>query len=192
MRRMSGRVSRTVRSFVSMLYRALSTNADCLSANLEQLYAFYYSLPRPPSSQAARDAALAQNTSNPISPLSSSPELPQHVSPSSTKSASGWDAYNARTEFSRQGVGIRTKAWRFTDINKDYSFSPTYPGKLVVPSRISDSVLAYAGKYRSKARIPTLTYLHWANQVSTIRIALAAGLILFRPPSPDLPNRWLG
>lgn len=78
----------------------------------------------------------------------------------------GWSTFNPRTEFARQGLGVRTKAWRFTDINKDYSFCPTYPGKLVVPSRISDSVLAYAGKYRSKGRIPALTYLHWANHVS--------------------------
>ena len=78
----------------------------------------------------------------------------------------GWDAFNPRAEFTRQGVGVRTKAWRFTDINKDYSFCPTYPAKLVVPSRISDNVLSYAGRYRSKARIPALTYLHWANHVS--------------------------
>ncbi|XAO22563.1 hypothetical protein I312_101336 [Cryptococcus bacillisporus CA1280] len=77
-----------------------------------------------------------------------------------------WTVFNHRTEFARQGLGTRTKAWRFTDINKDYSFSPTYPSKLVVPSRISDSTLTYAGKYRSKARIPALTYLHWANNVS--------------------------
>jgi hypothetical protein len=77
--------------------------------------------------------------------------------------------YNPRTEFARQGVGSRTRAWRFTDINRDYNFSPTYPAKLVVPTRISDSVLAYAAKYRSKARIPALSYLHWANQASITR-----------------------
>ncbi|OXG35166.1 myotubularin [Cryptococcus neoformans Ze90-1] len=81
----------------------------------------------------------------------------------------GWTVFNHRTEFARQGLGTRTKAWRFTDINKDYSFSPTYPSKLVVPSRISDSTLMYAGKYRSKARIPALTYLHWANNASITR-----------------------
>ena len=84
----------------------------------------------------------------------------------SDDSGAGWRVFNPRTEFARQGVGIRTKAWRFTDINRDYTFSPTYPNKLVVPSRISDSTLTYAGKYRSKARIPALTYLHWANHVS--------------------------
>ncbi|KAI6127781.1 phosphatases II [Pisolithus croceorrhizus] len=78
-------------------------------------------------------------------------------------SEGGWSVYSPRKEFGRMGVGSRTKAWRFTDINKDYQFSPTYPSLLAVPTRISDSTLAYAGKYRSKCRIPALTYLHWAN-----------------------------
>jgi myotubularin-related protein 6/7/8 len=85
------------------------------------------------------------------------------------------------------GVGTRTKAWRFTDINKDYSvrnppslptttrpliyfdqysqFCATYPARLVVPTKISDTTLQYAAKYRSKCRIPVLTYLHWGNYV---------------------------
>ena len=37
---------------------------------------------------------------------------------------------------------------------------------MIVPTRISDSVLQYAAKYRSKARIPVLTYLHRTNFVS--------------------------
>lgn len=80
------------------------------------------------------------------------------------------------------GLGTRVKTWRFTEVNKDYAvclsalhghmsapditqFCPTYPAKLVVPTRISDTTLQYASKYRSKCRIPVLTYLHWANYV---------------------------
>ncbi len=124
-----------------------------MADSLEQLYAFFYKPPTP------LPAGL--------------------VGP-------GWTVYNPREEFARMGVGSRTRAWRFTDINKDYSvrvglrrgagaqpltplvlqFSPTYPAKMmVVPAKISDAVLVYAGKYRSKARIPALTYLHWANHV---------------------------
>lgn len=33
----------------------------------------------------------------------------------------GWSIYSVREEFGRMGVGSRTKAWRFTDINKDYT-----------------------------------------------------------------------
>ncbi|KAJ7905782.1 protein-tyrosine phosphatase-like protein [Mycena olivaceomarginata] len=81
----------------------------------------------------------------------------------------GWSIYSPRDEFMRMGVGSRSKAWRFTDINKDYSFSPTYPSRLVVPTRISDTTLQYASKYRSKCRIPVLSYLHWANYGSITR-----------------------
>ncbi|KAI5828942.1 phosphatases II [Schizophyllum commune Tattone D] len=81
----------------------------------------------------------------------------------------GWSIYSPRAEFGRMGVGTRSKAWRFTDINKDYSFCPTYPARMVVPTRISDATLQYASKYRSKARIPVLTYLHWANYGSITR-----------------------
>jgi myotubularin-related protein 6/7/8 len=48
-------------------------------------------------------------------------------------------------------------------------YSPTYPAVLVVPSAISDSVLKYGAKYRSRARIPALTYLHPVNNCSITR-----------------------
>lgn len=81
----------------------------------------------------------------------------------------GWRIYDFKAEFARQGVGHRTKAWRFCDVNAGYGFSPTYPSLLCVPSRISDSTIRYAAKYRSKERIPALTYLHWGNLASITR-----------------------
>ncbi|KAI0636505.1 phosphatases II [Trametes polyzona] len=83
--------------------------------------------------------------------------------------SNGWSIYSPREEFMRMGVGTRSKAWRFTDINKDYSLSPTYPARLVVPTRISDTTIQYAAKFRSKCRLPVLTYLHWANYGSITR-----------------------
>ncbi|KAH8984042.1 phosphatases II [Lactarius akahatsu] len=83
--------------------------------------------------------------------------------------SNGWNIYSPREEFGRMGVGKRSKAWRFTDINKDYTFCPTYPSRLVVPTKISDSTLQYGAKYRSKCRVPALTYLHWANFGSITR-----------------------
>lgn len=57
----------------------------------------------------------------------------------------------------------RTSAWRFTGVNSSYEYCATYPASLVVPSKISDTTLNYGKTYRSKARIPGLVYLHWAN-----------------------------
>lgn len=48
-------------------------------------------------------------------------------------------------------------------------FSPTYPSTVVVPSAISDNTLNYAARYRSRARIPVLTYLHPVNDCSITR-----------------------
>ncbi|EED20079.1 protein phosphatase [Talaromyces stipitatus ATCC 10500] len=83
----------------------------------------------------------------------------------------GWQLYDARKEWNRQGVGREgsNANWRISTINADYSFSPTYPALLVVPSNISDNTLNYAGRYRSRARIPVLTYLHPVNNCSITR-----------------------
>ncbi|KAH9009888.1 Myotubularin-like phosphatase domain-containing protein, partial [Lactarius pseudohatsudake] len=106
--------------------------------------------------------------------------------------SNGWNLYSPREEFGRMGVGKRSKAWRFTDINKDYTFCPTYPSRLVVPTKISDSTLQYGAKYRSKCRVPALTYLHWANFVSLL-ISLVFGLLMGsrnRGASPVQVSRW--
>ncbi|KAF9567532.1 phosphatases II [Agrocybe pediades] len=89
--------------------------------------------------------------------------------PTPPLTSEGWTMYSPRDEYVRMGVGTRSKAWRFTDLNKDYNFCPTYPSRLVVPTRISDTTLQYASKYRSKCRIPILAYLHWANFGSITR-----------------------
>ncbi|KAJ3041739.1 hypothetical protein HDV00_008827 [Rhizophlyctis rosea] len=81
----------------------------------------------------------------------------------------GWSLYDPESEFTRLGVGTKTTNWRFSQINENYEFCPTYPRVLVVPSRISDNVLKYTGKFRSKARIPALSYLHRTNMASLTR-----------------------
>ncbi|KAI9024070.1 Myotubularin-like phosphatase domain-containing protein [Hyaloraphidium curvatum] len=84
-------------------------------------------------------------------------------------STGGWKVYDPAKEFARQGLGTATREWRLTDINDDYSFSPTYPRVLAVPAKISDAVLSYAVKFRSKGRLPALSYLHRKNMISITR-----------------------
>ncbi|EGO58196.1 hypothetical protein NEUTE1DRAFT_82509 [Neurospora tetrasperma FGSC 2508] len=83
----------------------------------------------------------------------------------------GWDLYDVRAEFRRQGISEKSRelGWRISTINKDYSFSPTYPALLIVPSKISDATLKYAASYRSRQRIPTLTYRHPVNNCTITR-----------------------
>ena len=84
---------------------------------------------------------------------------------------SGWDLYDAKAEWKRQGISDKgvDRGWRISKINTDYGFSPTYPALLPVPTTISDNTLNYAGKYRSRARVPVLTYLHPVNNCSITR-----------------------
>lgn len=84
---------------------------------------------------------------------------------------SGWAVYDPMREWRRQGIGDQSKKlnWRISTINKDYSFSPTYPALLPVPASISDVTLSHAGKYRSRARIPVLTYIHPVNNCTITR-----------------------
>jgi myotubularin-related protein 6/7/8 len=87
------------------------------------------------------------------------------------KELNGWDIYDAKAEWRRQGISEKgvDKGWRISKINTDYAFSPTYPALLPVPTTISDNVINYAGRYRSRARIPVLTYLHPVNNCSITR-----------------------
>lgn len=48
-------------------------------------------------------------------------------------------------------------------------FSPTYPALIPVPTSISDNTINYAGRYRSRARIPALSYLHPVNNCTITR-----------------------
>ncbi|KHO00823.1 protein phosphatase [Metarhizium album ARSEF 1941] len=83
----------------------------------------------------------------------------------------GWDFYDPKAEFRRQGISAKLpdKGWRVTTINKDYTFCDTYPAFLVVPSKISDNVLKYARDFRSRNRIPVLSYIHPVNNCTITR-----------------------
>ncbi|KAI4932590.1 hypothetical protein J4E85_002988 [Alternaria conjuncta] len=83
----------------------------------------------------------------------------------------GWDIYDARREWKRLGISPKDteKGWRISEVNVEYKYAPTYPALLVVPTNVSDSVLRYAGEYRSRQRIPALVYRHPINNCSITR-----------------------
>lgn len=87
------------------------------------------------------------------------------------KKVDGWNFYDPKAEFRRQGISekLPDKGWRVTTINKDFTFCDTYPAFLVVPSKISDNVLKYAREFRSRHRIPVLSYIHPINNCTITR-----------------------
>ncbi|KAL3900636.1 MAG: hypothetical protein SGCHY_001199 [Lobulomycetales sp.] len=74
--------------------------------------------------------------------------------------------YDVELEFTRQGL---TPAWRVSQINSNYAYCGSYPRVLVVPEKISDAVLKHIGNFRSKSRIPVLSYVHCSNGTSITR-----------------------
>ncbi|ETL89758.1 hypothetical protein L917_11344, partial [Phytophthora nicotianae] len=70
----------------------------------------------------------------------------------------GWRIYDAVAEFQRLGISSSTNRWRLSYVNEQYELCSTYPSILAVPASVSDSVLAVASKFRSKGRIPVLSW----------------------------------
>ena len=60
-------------------------------------------------------------------------------------------------EFARQGVATDSR-WRFTDANSSYDLCATYPPLLIVPAALSDARLKEGSRWRSKRRVPVLTW----------------------------------
>ncbi|XP_066583291.1 myotubularin-related protein 6 [Prorops nasuta] len=75
--------------------------------------------------------------------------LPQHV---------GWNFFNVQSEFQRQGVP--NEEWSLSYLNTNYELCDTYPKYLYVPSNCTNNVLTGSAKFRSRGRLPVLTYLH--------------------------------
>lgn len=82
-----------------------------------------------------------------------------------------WEIYGPESEFKRQGIRFDFDScpWRISNINQDYKFCPSYPNKIVVPKMVSDTILSYASKYRSKNRIPALCYFYKKTNSSISR-----------------------
>ena len=72
----------------------------------------------------------------------------------------GWDIYNIKEEFIRQGVNNCSEFLRFSDVNNNYHLCETYPKLIVEPYEISDTELLDASNYRTKNRLPIFTYLY--------------------------------
>ncbi|KAG8233295.1 hypothetical protein J437_LFUL012230 [Ladona fulva] len=78
----------------------------------------------------------------------------------------GWNFFDYQTEFQR--MSVPNEAWSLTLLNKEYELCDTYPRYLYVPSSASTTVLLGSSRFRSKGRLPALTYLH-SNKAAICR-----------------------
>ncbi|XP_064482258.1 myotubularin-related protein 6-like isoform X1 [Ornithodoros turicata] len=72
--------------------------------------------------------------------------------------SSGWNKFDLQAEYLR--MGVPNKYWAATNINHDYEICDTYPRYLYVPSTATTSILVGSGQFRSKGRLPVLSYFH--------------------------------
>ncbi|XP_029410753.1 myotubularin-related protein 2 isoform X6 [Nannospalax galili] len=79
----------------------------------------------------------------------------------------GWKLYDPLVEYRRQG--IPNESWRVTRINERYELCDTYPALLVVPANIPDEDLKRVAPFRSRGRIPVLSWIHPESQATVTR-----------------------
>ncbi|KAK7481955.1 hypothetical protein BaRGS_00026758 [Batillaria attramentaria] len=79
----------------------------------------------------------------------------------------GWNFYDIQTEYLR--MGAPSEHWTLSNLNKKYELCDTYPSLLYVPAIASTPVLVGSSKFRSRGRLPVLSYLHRENQAAVTR-----------------------
>lgn len=67
--------------------------------------------------------------------------------------------YDAELEYRRQGA-FEHPRWKHCHLNENYELCSTYPSFLMVPSTLSDDIISKASQFRSKNRLPVLTWIH--------------------------------
>ena len=70
--------------------------------------------------------------------------------------------YSFEKEFKRQEIDFSLQKLKILD-NSNYKFCETYPRKLIVPYDMDDNDLKNSAEFRTKNRIPTLTYRYKKN-----------------------------
>ena len=104
----------------------------------------------------------------------------------------GWNLFSFDHEFERIGVFDRLSrskkdpAWRWTDVNADYSLCKSYPERFVVPHAISDQQLQKVAHFRTQSRVPMLSWIH-RNGASISRCSQPkSGLVTSRCAEDEL------
>lgn len=101
--------------------------------------------------------------------------------PENIPQSAGWNFFDLQSEYQR--MQVPNDEWCLTLLNKDYEvmmkiishkltrvdylnvvfllqLCDTYPKYLYVPSSASTNILLGSSKFRSKGRLPVLSYLH--------------------------------
>ncbi|XP_055249205.1 myotubularin-related protein 8 isoform X3 [Moschus berezovskii] len=104
----------------------------------------------------------------------SQPELPEDLyafsyNPKFSKDMreNGWKLIDQTSDFGR--MGIPNRYWTITDANRNYEICSTYPPEIVIPKSVTLGTVVGSSKFRSKERVPVLSYLYKENNAAICR-----------------------
>ncbi|XP_063516043.1 myotubularin-related protein 8 isoform X5 [Pongo pygmaeus] len=110
----------------------------------------------------------------------SQPALPEDLyafsyNPKSSKEMreSGWKLIDPISDFGRMGIPNRN--WTITDANRNFEICNTYPPEIVVPKSVTLGTVVGSSKFRSKERVPVLSYLYKEN--NAVKVEKASVLV---------------
>lgn len=64
---------------------------------------------------------------------------------------------------------VKDRNWAVSALNSTYLLCPTYPSLLMLPAEVYDDTIVHAAKFRSKHRLPALSWRHPHNGASITR-----------------------
>uniref|UniRef100_A0A8C0DK64 Myotubularin phosphatase domain-containing protein n=1 Tax=Balaenoptera musculus TaxID=9771 RepID=A0A8C0DK64_BALMU len=79
----------------------------------------------------------------------------------------GWKLIDPISDFGR--MGLPNRYWTITDANRNYEICSTYPPDIVVPKSVTLGTVVGSSKFRSKERVPVLSYLYKENNAAICR-----------------------
>jgi len=101
-------------------------------------------------------------------------DLPQHT---------GWTFFDLGAEFARQG--LPNSSWVNCSINLEWRICPTYPSLMMVPATATSALVVGSAKFRSKGRLPVLTYYHSATGAALVRCSQPLSGLKGRSPEDE-------
>ncbi|XP_063973236.1 myotubularin-related protein 2 isoform X3 [Diachasmimorpha longicaudata] len=81
----------------------------------------------------------------------------------------GWTVYEPIAELKR--MGVNNDMWKISKINDTYSLCDSYPAIWAVPAAATDEDLQASALYRSRGRLPVLSWIHPESQATITRCA---------------------
>ncbi|XP_058791511.1 myotubularin-related protein 2 isoform X2 [Phymastichus coffea] len=81
----------------------------------------------------------------------------------------GWNVYEPIAELKR--MGINNDMWKISKINDTYTICDSYPAVWAVPTAATDEDLNASAAFRSRGRLPVLSWIHPESQATITRCA---------------------